>query len=190
MLTILIMLITSATAAVVQMPAPRFVEASPSLPNYLQGAKNRASVTHTDVVFITSPSTASPTNLFQTSSRSKTSSRLQTSTRSRTSTRSTPTPSPKRSSTPISSAQITASASLPVKAGGNSCTPISICIDAITCGQRYGGCYDKNHCDGNTSPYPVPTCTANAGADLTKNNVVLERNDTKDGTAKAVVAHG
>ncbi|KAK5685008.1 hypothetical protein LTS10_003083 [Elasticomyces elasticus] len=189
MLAILIIFITSATAAVVQMPAPRFAEASPSLPNYLQGAKNRASVTYSDVVSITSASTSSPTSRVQTSARSKTSSRLQTSTRSRTSTRSTPTPSPKRSSTSVSSAQITASASLPIKAGGSSCTPISICVDAITCGQRYGGCYDKNHCDGNMSPYPVPTCTANPGADLTKNNVVLERNDTKDGTVKAVVAH-
>lgn len=58
-----------------------------------------------------------------------------------------------------------------------SCTPKTICVDKISpCGKRYGGsvltisgpcigglltghsCYDKFYCDGNTSPYPVPTC--------------------------------
>ncbi|CAD0091246.1 unnamed protein product [Aureobasidium vineae] len=39
----------------------------------------------------------------------------------------------------------------------SSCTPSSICVDMInSCGHRYGGCYDQNFCDGNTSPYPVP----------------------------------
>ncbi|CZT16981.1 uncharacterized protein RCC_02813 [Ramularia collo-cygni] len=39
------------------------------------------------------------------------------------------------------------------------CTPHKICMDYISpCGQRYGGCYDRNYCDGNTSPYPIPTC--------------------------------
>ncbi|KAI4740727.1 hypothetical protein E4T50_08847 [Aureobasidium sp. EXF-12298] len=42
----------------------------------------------------------------------------------------------------------------------SSCTPVSICVDAInSCGMRYGGCYDQNFCDGNTSPYPIPTCS-------------------------------
>ncbi|SMQ50740.1 unnamed protein product [Zymoseptoria tritici ST99CH_3D7] len=40
----------------------------------------------------------------------------------------------------------------------SSCTPKTICMDKMTCGIRYGGCYDKHHCDGNTSPYPIPTC--------------------------------
>ncbi|KAI5250799.1 hypothetical protein E4T42_04761 [Aureobasidium subglaciale] len=39
------------------------------------------------------------------------------------------------------------------------CVPHSICVDKISpCGKRYGGCYDENFCDGNTSPYPIPTC--------------------------------
>ncbi|KAH0278124.1 hypothetical protein KCU91_g2714, partial [Aureobasidium melanogenum] len=42
----------------------------------------------------------------------------------------------------------------------STCTPVSICVDAInSCGMRYGGCYDQNFCDGNTSPYPIPTCS-------------------------------
>ncbi|KAH0365940.1 hypothetical protein KCU65_g5656, partial [Aureobasidium melanogenum] len=41
----------------------------------------------------------------------------------------------------------------------STCIPQSICVDAInSCGMRYGGCYDQNYCDGNTSPYPIPTC--------------------------------
>lgn len=59
----------------------------------------------------------------------------------------------------------------------SSCVPHSVCVDKISpCGKRYGGsvpllsflarqetdtafrCYDENFCDGNTSPYPIPTC--------------------------------
>ncbi|KXT13606.1 hypothetical protein AC579_9772 [Pseudocercospora musae] len=39
------------------------------------------------------------------------------------------------------------------------CTPMSICDRRVnSCGMMYGACYDKNYCDGNTSPYPIPTC--------------------------------
>ncbi|KAF2764697.1 hypothetical protein EJ03DRAFT_17279 [Teratosphaeria nubilosa] len=38
------------------------------------------------------------------------------------------------------------------------CTPVSACVDAVSCGVRYGGCYDVNFCDGNTSPMAIPTC--------------------------------
>ncbi|KAM3419194.1 hypothetical protein BST61_g5138 [Cercospora zeina] len=45
----------------------------------------------------------------------------------------------------------------------STCIPISTCVDKISIcpdrsRKRYGGCYDKNFCDGNTSPYPIPTC--------------------------------
>ncbi|KAF7191374.1 hypothetical protein HII31_07397 [Pseudocercospora fuligena] len=46
-------------------------------------------------------------------------------------------------------------------AGDNptTCTPMSICDRRVnSCGMMYGACYDKNYCDGNTSPYPIPTC--------------------------------
>ncbi|CAK1355301.1 unnamed protein product [Cercospora beticola] len=44
------------------------------------------------------------------------------------------------------------------------CTPVSTCVDKFSIcpdrsRKRYGGCYDKNFCDGNTSPYPIPTCS-------------------------------
>ncbi|RMY18295.1 hypothetical protein D0867_05425 [Hortaea werneckii] len=40
----------------------------------------------------------------------------------------------------------------------DNCTPLSICFDGLSCGIRYGGCYDKNFCGGKTSSLSVPTC--------------------------------
>ena len=69
----------------------------------------------------------------------------------------------------------------------SSCQPSSICMDGLTCGVRFGGyavnafppfgdgsadvpdprCYDQNHCDGNTSPFPIPTCVDDPSKGLT-----------------------
>ncbi len=70
----------------------------------------------------------------------------------------------------------TSSADAPAIVVEDTCTPSSVCFDGIlSCGIRYGGlvdcifltalmlildrCYDANYCDGNTSPYPIPTCS-------------------------------
>ncbi|TKA31030.1 hypothetical protein B0A50_01998 [Salinomyces thailandicus] len=88
----------------------------------------------------------------------------------------TPTPSSNVTSSQwpstFSDAFITPAPSPSADVSGGSCTPKSICFDGITCGQRYGGCYDKNYCDGNTSPYPIPPCTIGVADGLTRRNVV------------------
>ncbi|KAG9872651.1 hypothetical protein KCU63_g622, partial [Aureobasidium melanogenum] len=64
--------------------------------------------------------------------------------------------------TPLATRAVTTDAETPEAAelSTSTCTPVSICVDAInSCGMRYGGCYDQNFCDGNTSPYPIPTCS-------------------------------
>ncbi|KAK5999380.1 hypothetical protein QM012_005505 [Aureobasidium pullulans] len=59
--------------------------------------------------------------------------------------------------TPLATRAVTES---DTEASTSTCTPHSICVDAInSCGIRYGECYDENFCDGNTSPYPIPTCS-------------------------------
>ncbi|KAK1065256.1 hypothetical protein LTR74_008082 [Friedmanniomyces endolithicus] len=180
MLTVLLLLVASATAAVVQMPGPRAVEASPSsaiLPAYLDGAKNRATIALSGVASITTTHTSA---LTPTSTGTRKSTHKSTKTRTKTSSKHTSTTSPTIS--------ITASASLSIPVASPNCTPSTICVDAMTCSQRYGGCYDQNYCDGNTSPYPVPTCKADAGADLTSKHIVAERNDTFGGSDAVVEA--
>ncbi|KAK0274629.1 hypothetical protein LTR91_004822 [Friedmanniomyces endolithicus] len=181
MLSILLLLVTSATAAVVQMPGPRAVEALPSsaiLPAYLDGAKNRATIALPDVASITSTTHTAALTPTPTSTRKSTHKSTKTKTKT----------SHKRTSTTSPTISITASASLELLVAIPNCTPSTICVDAMTCSQRYGACYDKNYCDGNTSPYPIPTCTADAGADLTSNHVVTERNDTFGGSDAVVEA--
>ncbi|KAK3068213.1 hypothetical protein LTR53_014400 [Teratosphaeriaceae sp. CCFEE 6253] len=153
MLCIFLILIASAAAAVVNVR--RAVEASPSATNYAQEAKQRVDVTVSGVT-----STSSPTI---TASASKHKSKTSSSTR-----KSTKTKSHKSSST--SSSTITAAPALAKASADPSCTIVSICMDAITCGIRYGGCYDKNYCDGNTSPVAIPTCIADPAAGLTSRN--------------------
>ncbi|KAI4737382.1 hypothetical protein E4T50_12143 [Aureobasidium sp. EXF-12298] len=61
------------------------------------------------------------------------------------------------STTPLATRAVSTAGSEPSTT--SSCIPHSICVDKISpCGKRYGGCYDENFCDGNTSPYPIPTC--------------------------------
>lgn len=41
----------------------------------------------------------------------------------------------------------------------STCTPQSICVDKInSCYIRFGGCYDANYCDGNTTSIQTPAC--------------------------------
>ncbi|KAH0285103.1 hypothetical protein M436DRAFT_67799 [Aureobasidium namibiae CBS 147.97] len=61
------------------------------------------------------------------------------------------------STTPLATRAVSTAGSGP--SATSSCVPHSICVDKISpCGKRYGGCYDENFCDGDTSPYPIPTC--------------------------------
>ncbi|KAF2484240.1 hypothetical protein BDY17DRAFT_309524 [Neohortaea acidophila] len=50
---------------------------------------------------------------------------------------------------------------------GTTCMPSTVCVDGFTCGVRYGGCYDKNYCDGTTSSFSVPTCSSSPSSGLT-----------------------
>ncbi|KAG9700539.1 hypothetical protein KCU95_g729, partial [Aureobasidium melanogenum] len=72
------------------------------------------------------------------------------------------TPAKTATTTPLATRAVTTDAETSEAAefSTSTCTPHSICVDAInSCGMRYGGCYDENFCDGNTSPYPIPTCS-------------------------------
>ncbi|KAI4723937.1 hypothetical protein E4T49_08338 [Aureobasidium sp. EXF-10728] len=70
-----------------------------------------------------------------------------------------PTSTKTPSTTPLATRTVTNDVDEPEvgEVSTSNCTPSSICVDMInSCGHRYGGCYDQNFCDGNTSPYPVP----------------------------------
>ncbi|KAI4843673.1 hypothetical protein E4T44_06613 [Aureobasidium sp. EXF-8845] len=61
------------------------------------------------------------------------------------------------STTPLATRVVSTAVNIPLAT--STCTPHSICVDKISpCGKRYGGCYDENYCDRNTSPFPIPAC--------------------------------
>ncbi|RMY84606.1 hypothetical protein D0861_06880 [Hortaea werneckii] len=61
-------------------------------------------------------------------------------------------------SSTVEGSTITAAPSQPEAKVKDNCTPLSVCFDGISCGIRYGGCYDKNFCGGKTSSLSVPKC--------------------------------
>ncbi|KAK3055475.1 hypothetical protein LTR09_003395 [Extremus antarcticus] len=63
------------------------------------------------------------------------------------------------SSSTVAASGTTNSPALRIAEAATTCIPYSTCIDGRNeCGKRWGACFDWHFCNGNTTPYPIPTC--------------------------------